>query len=78
MRTLDGVRYIVGTTGMSMRSLSAEMGRNSNYLTNILSQSASNAGGVNSATLVSVAAHCGYVLAFLPEGDIPDDAVVLD
>lgn len=78
MDTIDAVRGAVGASGKSMRAVSEDMGRSSNYVYSSLEQSQRKGGGLHSATLAGIANACGYSLALVPHDQVPPDALVID
>ena len=78
MDTVDAVRKAVDASGKSMRAVSEELGRSSNYVYSSLEQSARKGGGLHSATLAGIAGVCGYSLALVPKGKEPPGSLVID
>lgn len=74
MNTNDAMRTIVSNAGLSMRAASERMGRSPNWLGATLARSGSSEAG----TLAELAAACGYALALVPLGELPEGAIVVD
>ena len=70
----DAMRAMVASSGQSLRAASVASGRTPGWLTSTLTR--------GSAPTVTVAADlaraCGYALAYVPVGQVPDAALVID
>lgn len=74
MKTGDAIKAMAKDSGRSVRGVSQAMGRNPDYLGMTLSR-----GSVPKAdTLARAAEACGYRLALVPAGSLPDDSLVID
>lgn len=69
----DALRAIVSASGASLRTVSERIGKSPNHLSSALQNKDKQAG-----LLASVANACGYALALVPLGSVPDGAIVID
>lgn len=74
----DAARAIVQASGKSMRGISHDMDRVPTYLSSIIGQAERMDADLNASIVASVANACGYALALVPLGSVPDGAIVID
>lgn len=78
MIAAEAIRHIVRSSGLSMREASSRMGMTPNYISSVVRQAERMDADLVSSTLARAAEACGYVLAFVPEGELPEGAVAID
>lgn len=74
MNSSDALRAMVDRSGLSMRAASVASGRSPEFISGTVSRGSS----PTLATAAELAAACGYALAFVPTGDVPHGALVID
>ena len=74
MNGYAAVRAIAEREGLSLYSISRQMGKNVNYLSNAASRGAS----PSCSTLSDALSHCGWKLVALPGYAVPDSAIEVD
>ena len=74
MNTNEAMREIVRQAGISQREASERMGRSPNWLGATLARS----GSSEASTIAELAAACGWTLALVPSGELPEGAVAID
>lgn len=73
MQPNDAIRAIATNAGLSLRTVSERIGKSPNHLSSALQNKDKQAGFV-----ATVAAACGYVLALVPAGELPEGAITVD
>lgn len=74
MKAYDAVREAATKAGTNITSLSLACGKKSNAISDAIHK-----GRNSSTTLISeYLEKCGYILAAVPKGDLPDGALVID
>lgn len=74
METYEAVKAAAKSKGISLNKLSRELGRADSYIATAISRHSDPA----AKNLAAMAAVCGYVLALVPEDELPVDALVID
>lgn len=68
MEVMDAIKAMIGLSGKSGRSISADIGRSSNYISVITAKNAD----IGAAKVAEIARVCGYELVLRG----PDDSVI--
>ena len=74
MESMDALRIAASRSDTSITSIGASMGKSDSYV----SATASRGSVPRCDTMAAMADVCGYRLALVPRGDLPDTALVID
>lgn len=77
MLPVDALVLMMANSGMTMVQLAAKIGRSKNYITSTVTTSRKRSGSIATETMLKVADACGYKLAYVKHGEVPEDAIVL-
>ena len=74
MEPMDALRRAIDFSGKSARAVSVEAGRSPNFASSTLSQG----GRLTCESAALIAGPCGYSLALVPSGRLPEGSIVID
>ncbi len=71
----EAIKKMVSKSGETLKSVSIKSGRSAAALSNSVNTCT---GDIGAGALSSYAQPCGYILALVPQGQVPADALVID
>lgn len=74
MDAISAVRAVTDRSSKSMRAVSVDMGRSPGFISSMLTQGST----PGADTLAAIGAACGYSLALVPSGRVPEGSIVID